>query len=261
LIPSRISEEQAEHILANLKRNRENSFGFGKRNWLTSRVICGVCGHSYNLRVGRGCACLHSDHMRAHPLCRSVIIPWRSLSDAVWDTFVGCITELDALELAVKDKRQVWKTQKTKIEQQVKDLQEQLTRLQKKRRQYSWQQAEGIITGEELRIAHKQIKSEENLINEQLGKMEAFRGEPAPPDTATFKKLAEYWTGAIAGELFDAPFDVRARFAELFDLHITIFPDSSENGYHFNLTANIPLEMEGDKPGAYDMVFSPSGKT
>jgi len=24
------------------------------------------------------------------------------------------------------------------------------------------------------------------------------------------------------------------------------------------LAANIPLEMEGDKPGAYDMVFSPS---
>jgi hypothetical protein len=76
-----------------------------------------------------------------------------------------------------------------------------------------------------------------------------------------FKKLAEYRAGVIAGELYDAQNDVRARFAELFDLHITIFPDSSENGYHFNLTANIPLEMEGDKPGAYDMVFSPSGRT
>jgi len=30
LIPARISEEQAERILANLKRNREKSFGFGK---------------------------------------------------------------------------------------------------------------------------------------------------------------------------------------------------------------------------------------
>ena len=32
----------------------------------------------------------------------------------------------------------------------------------------------------------------------------------------------------------------------------------SRDGYHINLSANIPLEMEGDKPGAYDMVFSPS---
>ncbi len=31
--------------------------------------------------------------------------------------------------------------------------------------------------------------------------------------------------------------------------------DKLEDG---NLTANVPLEMEGHKPGAYDMVFSPS---
>jgi hypothetical protein len=60
---------------------------------------------------------------------------------------------------------------------------------------------------------------------------------------------------------YDATDDVRARFAELFDLYATIRPDSSRGGYHFDLVANIPLEIEGDKPGAYDMVFSPSGRT
>ena len=89
-------------------------------------------------------------------------------------------------------------------------------------------------------------------------RLEEFRGEPAPPDWTTFKKLAEYWTGAIAYELGHAPDDVKARFVELFDLHVTIHPDSSPDGYHFDLSVNIPLEMEGDKPGAYDMVFSPS---
>jgi DNA invertase Pin-like site-specific DNA recombinase len=261
LIPPRISEDQAERILANLKRNRENSHGFGKRKWLTSRVICGICGHRYNLRVVRGCGCLYSDPMRALPQCPNVTIPWKRLSNTVWDTFVQCITGLDALELAVKDKRQTWKAQKARIERQVSGLKEQINRLEQKRRQYSWQQAEGIITGEELRTAHKQIKSEENIINEQLGRIEQFRGEPAPPDMATFKKLAEYWTGAIASELDHASDDVRARFAEFFDLHATILPDSSLNGYHIDLTANIPLEMEGEKPGAYDMVFSPSGRT
>ncbi len=75
---------------------------------------------------------------------------------------------------------------------------------------------------------------------------------------ATFKKLAEYWTGEIASKLNDAPDDVKARFAEMFDLYTTIRPNTSLDGYHFDLSANIPLEMEGDKPGAYDMVFSPS---
>ncbi|MFC1938053.1 hypothetical protein ACFLWH_00100 [Chloroflexota bacterium] len=58
--------------------------------------------------------------------------------------------------------------------------------------------------------------------------------------------------------LHDAPDNVRARFAEMFDLYATIRPDGSKDGYHVDLAANIPLEMEGDKPGAYDMVFGSS---
>jgi hypothetical protein len=196
--------------------------------------------------------------MRACPPCPNVKIPWRRLSYNVWDTFVQCITGFEALELAVKDKRRAWKTQKAKIERQVRGLKEQLSRLQQKRRQYSWQQAEGIIAEEELLAAHRQIRSEESILNAQLRRLEEYGGEPAPPDRAAFRKLAEYWGGAIAYELDHAPDDVRARFADLFDLYVTIHPDSSGNGYHVDLSANIPLEMEGDKPGAYDMVFSPS---
>jgi len=258
LIPARISEEQAERILANLQRNREKSHGFGKSKWLTSRVICGLCGRKYILRKKHGCACVRSDPMRAHPPCSNVMIPWKRLSYNVWDTFVQCVTGFEALELAVKDKRRAWKAQKAGIERQMRDLQEQVSRLEQKRRLYSWQQAEGIITEEELLSACRQLGSEKNTLNAQLARLEHFRTEPAPPDRATFKKVAEYWSGAIAYELDHAPEDVRARFAELFDLYVTIIPDSSREGYHFNLSANIPLEMEGDKPGAYDMVFTPS---
>jgi hypothetical protein len=76
---------------------------------------------------------------------------------------------------------------------------------------------------------------------------------------AMFKKLAEYWPVEVASKLYKALDDVKARFAEKFDLHATIRPDESRNGYHVDLTANIPLEMEGDKPGAYQMVFKSSG--
>jgi len=131
--------------------------------------------------------------------------------------------------------------------------------LEQKRRQYSWQQAEGIISDEELRTAFRQIKSEENVIREQMSRLEQFRQEPTPMNVATFKKLAEFWPGEIADNLIDAADDVRAKFAEMFDLHAILRPDGSKNGYHVDLTANIPLEMEGDKPGAYDMVFRSSG--
>ena len=194
--------------------------------------------------------------MRANPPCPNVKVPWLKLGYNVWDTFVQCITGLDALELVVKDKRRVWKAQKANIERQIKGIQGQVNRLQKKRRLYSWQQVEGIITEDDLLIVHRQLKSEKNILNDQLHRLEEFRGEPTPPDWARFKKLAEYWAGAIACELDYAPDDMRARFVELFDLYVTIHPNSSGNGYHFDMSANIPLEMEGAKPGAYDIVFS-----
>ena len=258
LIPARISEEQAERILANLKRNRENSYGFGKRKWLTSRVICGICKRRYNLRKKHGCACVRSDLTRAYPPCPSPRIPWRRLSDQVWDTFVQCIMGLDTLELAVEDKRQAWEKQKTNIERQIKEVREQLSKLQHKRRQYSWQQAEGIITSEELLAAHRHLRAEDGILNGQLERLEEFSGEPSPPDRATFEKMAAYWRGDIVSELDHASDELRAKFAELFDLYVTVHPKKSSEGYRFDITANIPLGMEGNTVSAYDMVFSPS---
>jgi len=52
----------------------------------------------------------------------------------------------------------------------------------------------------------------------------------------------------IASNLTDVPDDVRAKLAEMFDLHATIRPDGSENGYHVDLTANIPLEQMAISP-------------
>ena len=259
LIPPRISEEQAERILANLKRNHKQSLGFGKRKWLTSRVICGVCGRRYALNTKSGCICCRSDPMVAQPPCPNLRVSWKRLSHVVWDTFIEAMTSFEALELCIKDKRRAWRVQKAKIERESKALEEHLRHLEQKRRQYSWQQAEGIITENELRTAFKQIQSEESVIKEQMSRLEKFRKEPPPMDVATFKKLAEFWPCEIMGNLHDAPDDVRARFAEMFDLHATIRPDGSKDGYHVDLSANIPLEMEGDKPSAYDMVFGSSG--
>jgi len=258
LIPARISEEQAERILANLKRNRENSYGFGKRKWLTSRVICGICGRKYNLRLKHGCACLRSDINKAYPPCPSPTITWRRLSDQVWDTFVQCLLGLDTLELIVEDKRHAWEKQKASMDRQIKEVLEQLSKLQKKRRQYSWQQAEGIITDEELIAAHKQLRSEEDVLKGQLTRLEEFSGEPSPPDRATFDKLANYWRGDLVGELDNASDELRAKFAEFFDLYITVQSKEASKGYSFDITANIPLEMEDNTVNAYDMVFTPS---
>jgi DNA invertase Pin-like site-specific DNA recombinase len=257
LLPPIITLEQAGQILANLKRNKEKSLGYGKRKWLTSRVYCGLCGRRYILRVRNACACLRSTTERAVPPCTNVTVSWKRLSGLVWYLFINCITSFDTLEVAVQDRREAWKAKKAEIETKARNLQEQVAKLQQKRRLYSWQQAEGIIS-EELLAAHKQLKSEESILNEQLARLEEFRSEPSPPNVAAFRKLAEYWSGEISYKLWDAPDDVKDRFAELFDLRATIHPDSSKDGYHIDLTANMPLETEGKDPSAYEMVFSPS---
>ena len=65
------------------------------------------------------------------------------LKNAVFIGFTGT-------PLLKKDKRKAWKAQKANMESQVIALQEQIDKLRKKKRLYSWQQAEGIITDEEL---------------------------------------------------------------------------------------------------------------
>ena len=67
--------------------------------------------------------------------------------------------------------------------------------MQQKKRLYSWQQAEGIITDQELLAAHWQLKSEETVSNTQLDRLETFRNEPSPLDMANFRKMADYWSG------------------------------------------------------------------
>ena len=70
--------------------------------------------------------------------------------------------------------------------------------------------------------------------------------------------MAAYWRGDIVGELDIASDKLRAKFAELFDLYVTVHPKTSSEGYRCVITANIPLEVEGNVVSAYDMMFSPS---
>ncbi len=87
-----------------------------------------------------------------------------------------------------------------------------------------------------------------------MKRLKEFSGEPSPPDKATFEKLAEYWRIALICEFDHVSDEIKAKFAEFFDLYVTVRPMESSNGYGFNMTLNVPLEMEGYTPNAYDML-------
>ena len=106
--------------------------------------------------------------------------------------------------------------------------------------------------------AHNQLRSEEDVLNGQLERLEEFSGEPSPPDKATFDKLADYWREDLVGELDYVSDELKAKFAEFFDLYVTGFhPNESSKGYSFDIMANIPLDMDDNVVNAYDMVFTP----
>ncbi|MFC2008067.1 hypothetical protein ACFLT0_00020 [Chloroflexota bacterium] len=62
----------------------------------------------------------------------------------------------------------------------------------------------------------------------------------------------------MIGELDNASDELKDKFAEFFDLYITVHPEKSSKGYRFDITANIPLDIEDNTVSAYDMVFTPS---
>lgn len=61
-----LTQNQADAVYARLKVNKEKSYGFGKRKWLTGRVFCGSCGRRYALS-GRSCRCNGRDAIEKCP--------------------------------------------------------------------------------------------------------------------------------------------------------------------------------------------------
>ena len=258
LIPPRFSIEKAQAILANLKHNRERSFGFGKRKWLTGRVFCGLCRTKYRLREHGCCECRRASPVEASPSCSSPRIRWYKLSDRVWNLLTANLMHSDMLLLAVEGKRKEWEQQKANIDRQVSDIEKQALRLQEKRRLYSWQHAEGIISDKELLGANKGIRGEVELLEKQVADLKQFLDKPAPPDPATLSKWLEWWSAIVATNYQDVSDDIKEKFAEAFDLSVTIFPGDSPQSYRLQLIANISLEIESiiESPDSLEMVLA-----
>jgi DNA invertase Pin-like site-specific DNA recombinase len=257
LIPPRISVEKAEAILANLKRNREYSFGFGKRKWLTGRVICGLCWTKYRLRGQGSCECRRASKLEASSPCPSPRIRWQKLSQRVWDLLLANLMHLDIVRLVLEKRRAEWEQEKANIEAQIQKIQEQVDGLHRRRRLYSWQHSEGIIGDREVLDACRGIQTQAALLEKQLGNLRRFLDQPEPPDPATIEEWVKLWPTTLATHYQNVSDEIKCKFAEVFDLTVTIFPGHIPRSYRLQLTANIPLEIEGIKesPNSLDIVL------
>jgi len=261
LIPPRITLEKVEKILSNLKRNQERSQGFGKRKWLTGRVICGICGRHYHLRIKAGCCCSRGNPLETQPPCAAPRIAWNKLSDRTWMLLMVNLVHVETLFPQLEKRRLEWQEQRADIDKQIEDLRNQTSKLHEKRRLLSWQHSERVINDEELLNAMKGIRAQAELLEKRLSDLERFLHEPAPPDPAMLgPKLKETMSCLIAMQYETATDETKDKLAELYDLKVTVFPGDSPRSYRLQLTASIPLDEAGivEGPQGAQMVFTSS---
>ena len=262
LIPPCISVAKADTILANLRRNREKSFGFGKRKWLTGRVICGLCGRKWKLRAKRYCECIRSDPLAAHPPCPSPRIMWSKLGDRVWFLLAYNLMHLDVVRLQLAKRREEWERKKVDIEHQVEAMEKQAESLKRQHRLYSWQHANGVIGDQELLDAIKGIQGEEGLLLKRLHTLKHFLNDAIPPSPDKVDEWAKLWPVAVALHYENASDDIKDRLAEAIDLTVTVFPGNSQQSYRLQLAAKIPLNVQSifESSDSLQMVSTSQGK-
>jgi len=261
LIPPRISLEKAQVILSNLKRNQEKSHGFGKRKWLTGRVICGLCGRHYRLRDKAGCCCSRAEPLESQPYCPAPRVPWNKLSNRVWALFVANLSQIDTLLPQFEKRCLEWERERADIENQLKDIGMQLSRLDQKRRALSWQHSEGLITDQELTEAIKEVGPNAELLKKRLAELNCFIERPAPLDIGKIgPRLRELMSYLAATNYDSADDETKDKLADLYSLVVTVFPSNSPQSYRLQLTASIPLHFEGivETPDRLDVVFASS---
>ena len=261
LVPPRITLEQAAIIEANMKRNKEHSYGWGRRKWLTGRVRCGICGASYALELGKKrCHCRHSNALETLNPCPAPKISYRKLEFMAWHALMGNIAQPEVLRRKLTELHKDWQKAQNKLRQQIEDLREQLKRLNDKRDRLSWQHAEGLLTNDQLVKRCKAMQSDIAYLGEHISQLEAMAIQPAPPDPEKAAELATEWAALTYGTEFNATEQQKGEVAEDCTLAVTIYP-AEDAQLRLHIAAKIPLtveEVEVTKAGEPVAIVCPS---
>lgn len=255
--------EVAETIEANMKRNRELSYGWGKRKWLTSRVRCGICGGSYSLELGKKrCHCRRSNWLeRLAPPCKAPKISYRKLESIVWEALIANIVQPTVLRQKLIELRQRWQEERSIVHRQLSYVEAQIKRLEDKRVRLLWQHGEGLITDEELKMRHKVIQQNIQSLKDTFNELQSIGNQSAPPDPERTDVLGQIgWSFGWVNTKLTATEEEKAKIAETFGLHITVFPAEGAQ-LRLQIGARIPLvasEITVDDKGKYSAIVCPS---
>ena len=175
-----ITEEDALAIGKRLKQNKEKSYGFGKRKWLTGRVFCGTCGRRYALDAKKGCYC-NANVSTSAVRCHSPKVGFKELTILAYGTLIYSLSQPEVVMKKARIAHDDWEREKKGFEKFLVTRQENERRQETRRRALSIQHEMGGITDEEYKQRLQQIRreAERELNTEQTI---SFRQEPPTPE-------------------------------------------------------------------------------
>ncbi|MBA7481030.1 hypothetical protein ES707_16498 [subsurface metagenome] len=252
-----ISEAQADQILERLRWNKEKSLGFGKRKWLTGRVVCGVCGRRYSLDAKKGCYCGANDP-RAPTHCDSPRAGWKQLQDKALELVSHTIFNPWTIVFRVVEQRKRWESQQEELAIKREGIEASLSEFSKRRRLLSFQHEHKGLTDDEYLVRLQSLQREEASVVDTIKRMSEL--EEPPVDLPGFEaaigihSVDDGWgffqfffaLQKIMGPLIASQSNEdKEKLAEALDLKAVVYPghDSAEP-FRLEVMMRLPLEED-----------------
>ena len=265
-IESIITEEDALAIEKRLRQNKERSYGFGKRKWLTGRVFCGTCGRRYALDERKGCYC--NANVSTSPVkCHSPKVGLKELSALAYGSVITALSEPEAVIEKARIAHDAWEREKEDFEKFRTIRQDSERQKEMRRRALSIQHEMGGITDEEYQERLNQIRKEaDHELN--IDQSTFFKEEPPTPEQIkqTYNRLIAYKPLRLHfREVIRNPQDKLAdELAGSLGLKVIIEqPKRPDHKFSARVLLNLPIIEEEipfpDEEDSIAMVFRTSG--
>jgi DNA invertase Pin-like site-specific DNA recombinase len=240
LVPARINIEQAEVIETNMRHNKEQSYGWGKRKWITGRVRCGECGASYALELGKKrCHCRRANPLETLSPCSAPKVAYRKLSNSIWKLLIINLADPVVLNAEISKTRSEWEERRTSIESRLIELKNQLDRLKKQKQRLSIQHQYGIVDDLDLIKRSKGIDAIIKQMESETLEIDSFIEQPPPREI----DVDEWRSSWLPFADIDAVDEYRAKLAELIDLRVVIQSVNKLGVFRLQLSAKVPLAL------------------